>query len=667
MPDFTLEQLAALLGDSDEEQRRSAVIALKRSAPAASRSLLMTALGDPSWRVRKEATDALLEGVHDRELIGMLIGALAAESNAGLRNAAVEALVALGDTAVPVLVSSLGDADRDTRKFIVDILGMIGNEASRTVLEALLADPDLNVAGAAAESLGRQAAPESLSALVGALERPALWFRYAVLEAIAAIGRPVAAPVVASLAEDRHLRRAVFDCLGTIGDLQAVPLLLAGLGERAPRLAVAAAKALARIRGRLGDVDRDELDRELRSAAGTDLPLRLGELVGEEDDGSEAFVMLLGIIGDPRSAEALVRASRDPRLRSQCAVAFRRMAGDVTAELARLFDEGNAEERAGIMWLCGETTPSGFAGLLLRGCADGSATVRSAAIAAAAGCNDEALVPVLVSCCADPAPEVREEALPVLLRLAEQHPARAVLVAEDLAASKDASLRRIAARLCSPARSGRLLEHLMRDDDPQVRCAAATGLGQIPSAVAREHLALMLTDEDSRVRTVVATVLGRVGGESVFEPLLAALRDEEPDVVCAALRSLEGQGERAFAPVLDMVRRSRGLVLLAAMESLSRIDSFGSVTVLTEFLGDDDSEVVVTALRLLAGQGGTPWLQRYGEGLCSHLHWEVRAAVAEILGSLPAAEGRERLEMMRACEDDPFVLSRIQDSLEGCH
>ena len=666
MPDLSLDQLAVLLGDPDEEQRRSAVIALKQFAPAASRVLLMTALGDPSWRVRKEAAGALLAGGHDRELIGMLMAALGADSNAGLRNAAVEALLALGDAALPDLVSTLGDADRDTRKFIVDILGMIGNESSRTVLEALLADPDLNVAGAAAESLGRQAAPESLTALIRALERPALWFRYAVLEAIAAIGRPVAVPVIASLAKDRHLRRAVFDCLGTIGDLQAAPLLLAGLGERAPRLVSAAVQALVRMRGRLKDTDRIGLDRELRSFAGTDLPLRLGELVGKEDDDSEAFVVLLGVIGDPRTVEALVRASRNPRLRLQCAAALRGMSGDIGAELARLFDVGSAEDRASIMWLCGETTPSGRAGLILRGCADGSTIVRSAAIAAAAGCEDEALIAVLVSSCADPVPEVSEVALSVLLSLAEQHPDRAMLVAEDLAASKDASLRRIAARLCSPARSGVLLEHLMRDEDPQVRCAAATGLGKIPSAVAREHLALMLTDEDMRVRCVAATVLGRVGGESVFGPLLAALRDEEPDVVCAALRSLEGQGEPAFAPVLDTVRRSRGLVLLASMESLNRIDPFRAGAVLTEFLGDDDSEVVVTALRLLAGQGGAPWLQRYGERLCTHLHWEVRAQVAAILGSLPAAEGRERLEKMRAREDDPFVLRRVQDSLEGC-
>ena len=159
MPEFSsLEQLAVLLGAPNEEQRRSAVMELRRFPPEINRSLLLTALGDPSWRVRKEATGVLLTGTCDHDLIGMLISALGAQSNAGLRNAAVEALVALGDTALPVLVASLREADGDTRKFIVDILGSIENGDSRAALIELLADPDLNVATAAAESLGRLAA-----------------------------------------------------------------------------------------------------------------------------------------------------------------------------------------------------------------------------------------------------------------------------------------------------------------------------------------------------------------------------------------------------------------------------------------------------------------------------------------------------------------------------
>jgi HEAT repeat protein len=433
---LTLEQLAALLDAPDEEQRRSAVMELRRYPSSASRRLLLTALGDPSWRVRKEATVVLLDGACDHELIGMLVTALGAESNAGLRNAAVEALVTLGDTALPVLVSSLRDADRDTRKFIVDILGTIGKGDSRAALEELLADPDLNVATAAAESLGRLAAPESLPALVRALDSPSLWFRYAVLEAIAAIGCPVAAPVVVSLAEDRLLRGAVFDCLGAIGDIQALPLLMAGLAEMAPRLMLSASQALFRVRERLADAERGALDRELRATAGTELPLRLGDHVA---DGCEELVALLGIIGDPRTAGPLVRACREPSLQPHCVEALKGMADDIGPELAKLYVEGDSGDQANILWLCGEVGPSGWVALLLRGSVADSEIVRAAAMAAAGGGDDLALLPVVASGCVDPSPEVREEALFSLLRLAKRFPDRVVSVVEELAGSSEVS------------------------------------------------------------------------------------------------------------------------------------------------------------------------------------------------------------------------------------
>ena len=439
MPNYlSLEQLTALLGVPDEEERRLAVMELHRFSPVVSRSLLLTALGDTSWRVRKEATAVLLAGACDHDLIGILVAALGAESNAGLRNAAVETLVALGATALPVLVKSLPDADGDTRKFIVDILGTIDNGDSRAALEMLLTDPDLNVATAAAESLGRLAAPESLPALVRALDCPSLWYRYAVLEAIAAIGRPVAAPVVSSLAGDRLLRGAVFDCLGAIGDFQAVPLLLEGLDETTPRLMLSAARALMRVRELLGDAERDNVDRKLRTTAGTPLPLRLGVRV-DGGESCEALVNLLGIIGDPRTVGSLVRACRDPRLRPLCAEALKRMADYVGPELAVQYAQGEPEDRAGIMWLCGEGIFSGNVDLLLRGCADGSETVRAAAMSAAAGSDDACLLPAVATGCVDPSPEVREEALFSLLCLAKRFPDHAVPVVELLAGSSEVS------------------------------------------------------------------------------------------------------------------------------------------------------------------------------------------------------------------------------------
>ena len=661
----SLEQLAILLGDSDEEQRRSAVLELKRFVPAARRNLLMKALGDPVWRVRKEATGVLLAGGPDPELIRMLVGALGDASNAGLRNAAVEILAGFGSVVIPALVSSLRQVDGDTRKFIVDVLGLIGDGAARTALELALEDPDINVATAAAEGLGTLAAPEALPALIKALDRPALWFRYALLEAIAAIGSPVAVPIVSSYGEDRLLRRAVFDCLGRIGDVRSVPFLLAGVGERAPRLTMAAAKALARVRRRLAGVDREEVDRGLRGLAGTDLPVRLGKLAVESDDGRDAVVELLGVIGDPRSTGTLVHISKDELLKPLCVEAIRKMGDAVMPFLAGLFAQGCAEDRAGIMSLCGEVCHTGATGLLARGMADDSAPVRSAAIAAAVSCDAPLLMAAIVSCSTDRSPEVREEACLALACLAERHPDCALPVAEELAVSPDAGQRMLAARLCASAGDAARLEHLLRDEHPGVRSMAVSGLEKIVPVAAAAHLAVLLMDEAPEVRTAAAGVMGRVGGDAVFEPLLLALRDADPEVVCAAVRSLAGQGERAFAPVLDCSRQYGGLVLLAALESLGRIDSLRATEVLVERLADDDGEIVATVLRLLAEQGNTSWLHRYGGPLRYHPHWEVRSLVAAALGTLPAEQGRPLLAEMLHREDDTFVLHRIREALEG--
>jgi hypothetical protein len=60
-------------------------------------------------------------------------------------------------------------------------------------------------------------------------------------------------------------------------------------------------------------------------------------------------------------------------------------------------------------------------------------------MAAAGGGDDLALLPVVASGCVDPSPEVREEALFSLLRLAKRFPDRVVSVVEELAGSSEVS------------------------------------------------------------------------------------------------------------------------------------------------------------------------------------------------------------------------------------
>ena len=86
----------------------------------------------------------------------------------GRRNAAIEALVALGYDAVGPLTDAL-QPKPEHRKVLVDTLGLIGDAAGSSALVPLLDDGDANVRVAAAESLGLIGGGEAQVALRGLL------------------------------------------------------------------------------------------------------------------------------------------------------------------------------------------------------------------------------------------------------------------------------------------------------------------------------------------------------------------------------------------------------------------------------------------------------------------------------------------------------------------
>ena len=82
------------LDSGDAEVRREAVLDLAGGGSDAL-PLLLRAMGDVDWRVRKTAVEALLS-IGGESVIAGLIRALSAHDNAGARNSAIEALVQIG-------------------------------------------------------------------------------------------------------------------------------------------------------------------------------------------------------------------------------------------------------------------------------------------------------------------------------------------------------------------------------------------------------------------------------------------------------------------------------------------------------------------------------------------------------------------------------------------
>lgn len=101
-----MQELKRLLKDDDVEVRRETLESLKGLRNNACIDLLLSAMEDMSWRVRKTAIDILIEDYPIEAYIKGLIQLLYRDDNAGSRNSAIEALVRLNKKATLFLIEA---------------------------------------------------------------------------------------------------------------------------------------------------------------------------------------------------------------------------------------------------------------------------------------------------------------------------------------------------------------------------------------------------------------------------------------------------------------------------------------------------------------------------------------------------------------------------------
>ena len=137
--------------DSDDvvEVRREAVERLKGVISDDSIGLLLKAMKDVSWRVRKTAVDILLDDYPIEAYINGLIDLLYIDDNAGARNSAIETLIKLDKKTTLFLIEAFNTQNRDVRKFIIDVLGEFRDRRSLPLMLEALKDEDNFVCGGA--------------------------------------------------------------------------------------------------------------------------------------------------------------------------------------------------------------------------------------------------------------------------------------------------------------------------------------------------------------------------------------------------------------------------------------------------------------------------------------------------------------------------------------
>lgn len=665
-----MKKIAALAGQlrsTDEETRRSAVLELGGSPFEMAKDYLFAAMGDESWRVRKEAVDALLTAQVSESVLEEIVGLMASHDNAGLRNSAVEALQRMGSLSVPVLCRHGEDRDHDVRKFVLDILGNIGDPAAVPVLVKALDDPDPNVSAAAAENLGNIGDGSAVPFLVQALEKTDIWLRYTILDALGRIGGPVPMAAIAPMAGENFLKKAVFDCLGAIGAAEAVPLLLEGIRERVRNVRESAVIALMKVRARLSEKEAELLvDRKLAECNGA--PFVEGLLASLETSDRnlrEALVGVLGLIGDERGVAGLLDACRDDRLRKSAFQALKGMGEKAAPAIIGRYPGADDDGRCVIASICGELRFSHCGPLLANGMKGDNPLLRRASVAAAGKYGDPGLIGDIVPLLDDCEHEVREGAVEALSRLAEVGREGVQQTAGSLLLSGNPEKRCNAARLFAALEDGERLSLLIKDEDAAVRRNAVNALGSMKSVSTIGNLLMALVDEDADVRVAVAEALGESESEEFVAPLLLVLKDEDLSVRCAALKSLgklgHGSAREAIMELLD--RETDGLIIITALDSLARIGGEGVMERVRRGLESSDEEVVKTAMEILSVHGND-WLDECREMLLSHPHWDVRRNFIRMMAS---SQGEKALPLLRSAlgiEADDLVREQILDILD---
>lgn len=661
-----LPAVAERLSSSDEETRRATVVELSAFPLKSTRVFLFRAMGDPSWRVRKEAVEVVLSSPTAVTFTEELFELLRSQDNAGLRNSAAEALVRMGSSALPVLEAHSVDDDGDVRKFVVDILGSIGDSSSFSCLIGALDDADPNVRISAVESLGRMKDARAVPHLLDALSLPDITLRYTILDALASMSVPFPVEAVTPFLEDGLLRKAVYECLGSAGGGDAVPYVVDGIRDGSMSIREAAVKACSAIRDRIStECIVQECDSLIRTLAGTDAVDFLVAMLEDSDLAlQKALIKILGIVGDGRAASAILRTCRYERLLQDCLDALRNLGAVTVPFLEQEFSAGEEEEKTNILRLCAELGIRESAVLVRKGIEDSAPQVRESAVRAAGKIGLPELIQESSRLLSDFDQGVREAALDSLAHLCGMDASSVAAVAVSLAAAIEPDKRRYAAFLCGILRDGERLALLMKDEDDRVRKAAVQGLVEFDGDDAVHHLILALTDENPEVRIAAANSLGEASRGDALNALALAARDEDPWVRCAAVRSLGKAGGVDVLPEIETALDSEdGLLSLAALDALERIDGDKSRELIRRAATGNDGDVVKAAMEILARRNDM-WLVEQGEMLLRHPHWDVRSTAVRLLAELLGAEAVPMLRNLLEKERDELVTSRIVEVLK---
>lgn len=673
-----LSALEWLLSQEEPEARRVAVAQLaKLGLPNPPVALLVRALSDPDWRVRKEAAQVIPQLEGRCILAAELAPLLSERDNIGLRNALVEALVGLSTEAITPVLDRLASLDADGRKLAAEVLGGIPDLRAMRALALLLEDPDMNVRATAAESLSRAAlcGPEAqelgVTALRASLQTGETTVRLAALDSLAALGARIAWTTLEPFFRDPLLRRQTLLLASASGDDAALPALVEALGDPSSTVAREAMLAVHRFADGASQDGLSELRERVLRVPHARVSAR--ECVRHVEDKRlrGAALVVLGLVGSPEDVSLAVEALGDGELIRDATLSLKLFGVHAVAPMVNAERTASPAVRAAILSLL-PGLPEGEAGtvskLLRDALLDMSPEVVASAVKSLGILGAEADLSRIVLLVGHEDARVRTAAIGALGNLAARtgKAARALALSMDVASSETAAACVIWGALAevSPLSVDEVafLKGALLHEEARTRRLAVQALALSPDEGTGDAIAFALMDEEREVRMMAARALGSLGRA---DHLLAVVRTgQDPDLIGVALRALStADPDRAFRAARPLVRSTDPAVACAAVEAIGELDNPRREEVLFEALEHPESEVVKVALSEIASaSSAASTVSRLG--LClDHASWEVRRLAAELLGQSGGDGAKGLLRSRYEREKDPMVREAIASAV----
>ncbi len=170
---------------------------------------------------------------NDTPLIPFKLAPLISSKDISIRNFVGEILVKKGECSVKPLLDYIDSVNDDAKKFIIDMLGLIGGiTASSKIIKILNTNENENIILACIEALGNIKAEVSIPNLISLYAANDL-YKPTIVEALGKIGSAEALSFILSRyeEEDELTRFAIIETTGLIGDEEAFFFLLAELND----------------------------------------------------------------------------------------------------------------------------------------------------------------------------------------------------------------------------------------------------------------------------------------------------------------------------------------------------------------------------------------------------------------------------------------------------